>query len=311
MSKEVTGADGKGFEELLSLGLMVDDPLRPGLHIPAEPERVSRTLRNRAVETLADVTAFLEQLPDLEAAVEDEFRRAQRTNTAAVELILDWDQINGRLARATDATERDVITSHPGRRDRLHMSQIRSRDEQLLRRGVKLRTLYHHTNRHDHWNRKWVAFVTELGAQVRTVPTPIPKMIIFDSREAFIGVYEDGQLQPGALHIRHTEIVEFLRTVFDLQWERADPWVPGASESPEPGGDSTENGSTPVTTPEHRSILWGLSQGKSQKQVAKEHGMSERTLISRLNVLKERLGIPTLPALMYWYGTSDERHLQD
>ncbi|MFD8079188.1 hypothetical protein ACFV3E_41925 [Streptomyces sp. NPDC059718] len=311
LQEQVISPDRKEVEELARLGVVVPDPTRPGFYIPAEPDRVAKTLRGGAVQALSAVTGYLAQLPGFVDAMTDEFRRAQRTETAAVEVITEHDDINGRLARASDALQSDAMTCHPGRRDRVVLENVEERDDKLLARGIKLRTLYHQSNRPDHWTGRWVRFVTERGAQVRTLPTPLPKLIIFDDREAFVGVYENGELMPGALHIRHAQIVGFVRAVFELHWERAEPWVPGVEPSLDPGGDQAERGRTPFTTPETRSILHGLAQGKSQKQVAKEHGISERTLISRLNVLKARLDIPTLPALMFWYGRSDERLLQD
>ncbi|MFE0632627.1 hypothetical protein ACFW3D_37440 [Streptomyces sp. NPDC058864] len=271
---------------------------------------MAETMREAAVTTLSRVHGYLAQLPGFVDAMTDEFTRSQRTGTAVVEAITKYEDINGRLARATHSAQHEVVTCHPGRRDRVLLENVRERDDKLLARGLKLRTLYQESNRHDHPTGRWVAFVTERGAQVRTLASALPKMIFFDDREAFVGIYENGELMPGALHIRHEEIVRFIRAVFELYWERADPWVPGASTNSESQDDQDE-AVTPVTTPETRSILYGLAQGKSQKKVAEEHGMSERTLISRLNVLKERLDKPTLPALMYWYGTSDERLLQD
>ncbi|MFF3256451.1 hypothetical protein ACFYWP_36965 [Actinacidiphila glaucinigra] len=271
---------------------------------------MAEALRGSAVQTLTTVTGFLAQLPGFMEVMTDEFRRAQRTETAVVEIINKYEDINGRLSRAALSAQ-EVITCHPGRRQRELLELVEERDDKLLSRGAKLRTLYPATNRHDDWNRKWVSFVTERGAQVRTYPGPFPKMVVFDNREALIGIYADGELGAGALHIRHKEIVGFLRAVFELFWERADPWLPGSDARAETAEDQEDGAAGPYTTPETRSILWGLAQGKSQKLVAKEHGMSERTLISRLNKLKERLNIQTLPALMYWYGTSPERLIQD
>ncbi|MGI5254113.1 TrmB family transcriptional regulator [Actinacidiphila glaucinigra] len=310
LQNQATASEEPALDELSRLGLVVADPMRPGMYIPAEPGRVANALRGIATETLSAVAEYLTHLPRFMDAVTDEFRRAEQAGTATLEHVTDYDEVNGRLARATDAAVHEVLTSQPGRRNREQLLQVEERDEDLLGRGVKLRTTYHESTRHDDWSLRWVRFVTERGAQVRTLPGPFVKMIVFDYREAFVGVYEGGELGPGALHVRNDQIVWFMRQVFELNWAAATPWVPRAAASSNPAEGSVE-GAGIVTTPQQRSILWGLAQGKTQEQVAKDHGMSTRTLTNRLEPLKDATVLRTVPALLYWYATSQDRHIQD
>lgn len=301
---------------LQDLTLVVPDPQRGGAPVPAEPRRVERALTSRYIEQVRAAAATLASLPSLMDRVDDEFERASNSfSGGGVDLVEYYEDINARLARASDAAQVECLTSHPGRRAPERIMVTKERDKALLERGIGLRTLYGEVNRRDSWTREWVEMVTthpaEPGALVRTSDFPPIKMIIFDRTEAFLGRYlPNGELGEGSWHVRHPGIVSLLVESFNVHWRLSTPWTPGVQAPSDPAEGAGRSGSIPLLDNDPRllSILWGLSSGDGRDRVASLHTMSVKTLDKHLAALKIAMGAQTLFELGYKFGRHVEKH---
>jgi hypothetical protein len=71
------------------------------------------------------------------------------------------------------------------------MEASRPLDEMLLRRGVRVLTVYLDSVRNDPQNRKYVEWMLELGGEVRIAAILPLRMTIFDRKIAVVPIYPD------------------------------------------------------------------------------------------------------------------------
>ncbi|WP_251058750.1 MULTISPECIES: hypothetical protein [unclassified Streptomyces] len=91
----------------------------------------------------------------------------------------DLGAVRGLIAELVAVAEREVLTSQPGGGRPLEtLEESIGRDESLLARGVRMRTIYQHTARYSRPTAAYVERVTALGAQVRTLGDGLMRMLI-------------------------------------------------------------------------------------------------------------------------------------
>ncbi|MFD9792135.1 LuxR C-terminal-related transcriptional regulator [Streptomyces sp. NPDC059070] len=291
-----------GFADLDAVGLLVHDPVRDAF-VVAELRLVQERLEKRATDQLIQAAEGMSAIPQFLHLVADlRERHSEAGGSFDRAVFLDGlDNVHAEMAAAVDAAQVDVLTAHPAKRPRRLVANSQERDLALLRRGVAMRTMYHPVNRGVPAVREWAQAVTDAGAQVRTLSSPFLKMVIVDSSHAFITDFVQGRDHTqGAWLIRHPAIVAFIREVFEQTWQQADPWDGTSGRAPV---------SPAYTTPTLRTMLRGVCAGKSQTQIGKQLGVSERTVSGQLSALREQLGLQTSAQLVYWWATSPEREL--
>ena len=151
-----------------------------------------------------------------------------------------------------------------------------SRDSELLRRGVRLRTLYHHTARFNGPSQAYVATASALGAQYRTAHQLCGRMIIFDRELAFL---PDRSGTWGAVVVREPSIVHFLCELFEQIWSEAQPF-----------SDAAADGLEAVAKDLDRTILWLLANGLKDETIGRRLGMSLRTTRKHIADIMQTLG---------------------
>lgn len=159
-----------------------------------------------------------------------------------------------------------------------------------LGRGVAQRTLYQHSARTHPPTLEYVRTVCAAGAQVRTLDEMFDRLMIFDDSVAFIptsSAYTDE-----ALEIRQPAIVWFLRNVFENAWSRAIEVVPAqARTSPDVAKDL------------ERALARMLVAGHTEEKIARELGLSRRTVAEHTSRLSRRLGSNSRAQLGYLIAT--------
>jgi DNA-binding CsgD family transcriptional regulator len=153
------------------------------------------------------------------------------------------------------------------------LEQALSRDLTMLRRGVRMRTLYQHSARHHGPTRDYVQRVTEYGAQVRTCPELFGRLVAFDRAVAFIPHHS---MPGGAAVVRDTSTLSFLQRAFDLAWDLATPFA-GSMDKPALGELQ-------------HSILRLLAEGTRDETIARRLGISLRTCRKHVAEIFEQLG---------------------
>ncbi|BDM71260.1 hypothetical protein HEK616_47470 [Streptomyces nigrescens] len=118
--------------------------------------------------------------------------------------------------------------------------------------------------------------LTRSGGQIRTLASVPPSLLIVDRAIALVFV-DDGEAHAGALEVRGTAVVGFLTSWFEHLWAAAEPFAL------EPAYD--DDG---LSGPE-RKVLRALAEGQTDQVVARELGLSVRTIRRMVSGLMLRL----------------------
>ncbi|MDJ0382927.1 helix-turn-helix domain-containing protein [Streptomyces sp. G-G2] len=220
-------------------------------------------LRMRATHDEMDlVRRRLDALvPEYEAGA----ARRDLEGLAALELVTDLGAVRAVIAELVASCEREVLTSQPGGgRPPATLEEAIGRDESVLARGVRMRTLYQHTARYSRPTAAYVERVTARGAQVRTLGDGLMRMIVVDGRTALMAVPD---VSGAALVVREPAVVHFMTEAFERSWVEAEPFA--STVSPDQARSLSDE--------LRQKIVRLLSEGLEDKVIARRLGMSERT----------------------------------
>ncbi|CAM5548132.1 hypothetical protein SBADM41S_06722 [Streptomyces badius] len=92
--------------------------------------------------------------------------------------------------------------------------------QELLERGVRMRTLYQHTAQFHQGTAAYVEHVAPLGGEVRTTASGFPRMLVFDRRVAVLALKGHPE---GALVLRNENVIDVLVDTFERTWVGARP----------------------------------------------------------------------------------------
>ncbi|MFI6149300.1 LuxR C-terminal-related transcriptional regulator [Streptomyces sp. NPDC051109] len=195
-----------------------------------------------------------------------------------LELLENVQDVRNTLNQASDRCRMEVLASQPGGGARVPeaMEEGLVRDRAMLARGVRLRTLYHHTARFNGPSQAYVAAASALGGQYRTAHELFGRLIVFDREVAFIPV-RDGSW--GAVVIREPSTVAYLCEVFEQTWDRATPFA-----------DAADQGLEEVSREIDETIVRLLAAGLKDEAIARRLGMSLRTARRHIADIMEELG---------------------
>lgn len=217
------------------------------------------------------------------------WRRAPQAIAAGPFMYLPRAEIDPFIAGLVADCEEEMLTAQPQAiRDMRLMPTGVLRDTALLERGAKIRTLYQHSARRNTVTRKYVAAVTELGSEVRTLDEFFNRMIVVDRQVAIIPSKETHDI---ALVVREPGVVAYLVDVFERAWERGRPFT------------SKEASVMKDIASEQRSMtLRMLIEGHSDPVSAKRLGVSPRTYAGYISDLKDEFDAETRFQLGYTIG---------
>ncbi|GAA3190061.1 MULTISPECIES: helix-turn-helix transcriptional regulator [Streptomyces] len=189
----------------------------------------------------------------------------RRSNPESLDVLENVQDVRGALNQASVTCSREVLSCQPGGGARVPeaMEEALRRDETMLRRGISIRTLYHHTARFNGPSQAYVVAASRLGAQYRTAHELFGRFIAFDREVAFIPV-ADGSW--GAVVIREPSTVAYLCDIFERTWDMATPF------SSTSGQDLGQ-----VSREINETIVRLLGAGLKDEAIARRLGMSLRT----------------------------------
>ncbi|WP_328837801.1 helix-turn-helix transcriptional regulator [Streptomyces europaeiscabiei] len=269
------------------------------------------------VEPAAPATALHRLLRGIEDRVAEERRREEKLATAfepllriaerqtapagdgtpAITMLSSTERINIAITEATTEASREVLciqphTHHHGRRGQVSQVVSFDRDQALLDRDVRIRTLYPHTLRH---SPMILARYEQLRghAEARTLDEVTDRLILVDRTVAFIpaGSHPDRTM---ALEIRHPALISFFATTFERLWYLATPMYPEAVQLPVIDG----------VTPRQRAIAHLLIEGHTDTAIADRLGLNVRTARLHIAKLAALLGSENRAQLGYLIGRS-------
>ena len=188
----------------------------------------------------------------------------------------------------SDAEQELLFAQPQDRRGVKQLAEVVAREIALLRRGVRMRTLYQHAARRGSDTRKYVAAVSAEGAEVRTLDEFFNRLIVVDRRTAVIPSHEGLE---AAMVISEPSMVLYLVDMFERHWERARPFT------------SSETSLMRDIAAEQRAMtIRMLLEGRADPAGAKRLGVSPRTYAAYVADLKNEFEVETRFQLGYEMG---------
>ncbi|MEV4439115.1 LuxR C-terminal-related transcriptional regulator [Streptomyces sp. NPDC049577] len=188
------------------------------------------------------------------------------------------DGIGEKLAVLTRKVQHEVRAFAPGG---AHSGEsLRAAEplaDQLLARGVRMRTVHLNSVRDNPAGMAHIERLTGNGGEVRTAPLLPARMIILDRSCAVVAAGADG-CEEGATVFREEGVLSALITLFEHVWASASPV--GTVPRRDAAG----------LTPQERAVLECLYLGLTDEAVAHRLGVSPRTARRIANGLMRRLG---------------------
>ena len=195
-----------------------------------------------------------------------------------VEQLLGLDRIRDRLATLTREVTDEFLTFAPGGPQTAeNMAASRPLNQDLLGRGVRMRTIYLDSVRANRPTVEHASWLARLGGQVRTVPALPTRMIIMDRRTAMIPVSSD-DTAAGAVLLTGQGTLTALCALFETTWDSAQPL-----------GETAPTDAHGLTG-QQATTLRLLAEGHTDETIAKRLGVSHRTARRIASELMDRLG---------------------
>ncbi|MFJ1753805.1 hypothetical protein [Kitasatospora sp. NPDC088134] len=270
------------LRELLDIGLVVPDVNDPEVLIAVDPQQLTAGLstawQRSALELLTRAASLPADLHDLVQAYGNTSPAHQ--GGGMVEHLSGKTEINRRLAEFMEQANHEVLSAQPGGGARAFPAAAAiALDVGMLRRGVARRTIYQPSTRYSAPTREYVAAMTKEGGEVRTLGEPFTRLIVVDRAVAIIPF--DGNTERAAI-VRDEAVIAYLVNSFEICWERAIPFLGGNEVPPE------------VVSRLRQNIIRMLLQGVGHRVIARNLGLSERTLARHIAELREEYDAETL-----------------
>lgn len=273
---------------LLALGLLRSVPGEPGVLVPIPPETATAALVKPVEQSILESRQIIEEIRSALSAFTSVYLQARRQEDIPISLLIGRTAISNALEHAVNACENELITVQPGSgRSPEYLSEALERDLEILAKGVRQRSIYQHSIRMHQPTLEYIERVTAAGAQVRTTPEVVDRVIICDDKVAFIPTGERRESE--ALELRHPALIRFLRANFERQWESAHTVHPANLQA------SREH----VLDDTQRSIARMLVSGHTDDSIARRLGLSRRTVATRVGEISQRLGSSSRAQLGY------------
>lgn len=250
-----------------------------GQYRPVSPQTaLSALLARRRAETEAAFTAVWDTVDDL--AGEYRASRLQQDPTGLVEVITGEDEITLRVAElmASVRTHFWVLDRPP------YLGPYTADAEEaltmdLLGRGVDIRSVYTPEALAQPGRLELITRLAQLGEGARILPVLPFRLRIMDRRVALVALVAGRYDRIAVVH--RSGLLDAILELFDTYWQRAQSVVATAPATP--GGPS----------PEDLQLLKMLQAGYKDQAIARQLGMSARTVTRRIAAIASGLGLDT------------------
>lgn len=262
---------------LTELGLLKADLHDPARLRPVDPDLVASVVTNSMEAAIRTQQDELHRIRDQFGQLRGHYMDSLSRVPVGFEVIPRLEEVRAALNHVSAQCTTEILTTQPGgNRVPEVLEEALARDTEMLSRGVRMRTLYHHTARFNGPSQAYVARASALGAEYRTAHELFGRLIVFDRRVAFIPERGDAW---GAVVIREPSVVDYLCEVFERAWSQAEPF-----------SDAATDGFELVAKDIDRTIVRLLAVGLKDETIARRIGMSLRTARKHIADIMETLG---------------------
>ena len=249
--------------------------------------QVVAPMGQRGAELIAESAQWASELGPLAQS----WRRSPHAAVDQFTTIRDVETIRSFLATLVNEAAEELLTAQPQHQRNIKgLADVVNREVAALGRGVRMRTLYQHAARRNADTRKYVALVSEAGAQARTLDEFFNRLIVVDRRIAIIPG-RDGT--GSAVVIREASIVAYLVDMFERHWERGRPFTSGESVLVQD-----------IAAEQRAMTIRMLLEGRPDPAGAARLGVSPRTYAGYVADLKSEFDSETRFQLGYAMGKS-------
>ncbi|WP_307856693.1 LuxR C-terminal-related transcriptional regulator [Catenulispora pinistramenti] len=253
----------------------------PGLLVPITAEAaLAQLLRQQEQELAEQQRRFQEKRDQITRTVTADLDAGGGVGDPAqrVEHVIGADAIHSRFEQLAYSTTQSIDSLLPvtGLSEQ-SLADAWPLDTELLRRGVKVRTMYLEAVRNDLPLLTYVRNLQAAGAQIRTSPTLPQRLCISDRRIAVVPL-KPGIRGYGVAVISAPGVIASLLELFEAVWHHAAPLDVGNPVDTATGLSDTE-----------RSLLTLLAGGTTDETAAKKLGVSLRTVRRIMADLMQRL----------------------
>lgn len=284
-------ADDVAWTELRRAGFVAGGLDEPILLNPAVAVRgMERRLLTEWTALNEEIVVLYRTFESMRAAYE----RSEWSATSApesIETIVGTEAVEAAVENAFQQCEHEVRTARTGSGVSAQWLDRAPHHEQLLERGVRTRMLLQHVARFYAPIRSYVARVTELGSQVRTLDEFFEQLTVVDDAVAFLST---GDRHADIVAVRHPVIIHFLVDVFDRAWTRGLPFSPAQdTDTLKQAVDSTR-----------LAVMRLVVEGNTDEVGARRLGLSLRNYREHVRALMAQFGVHTRAQLGYRIGAS-------
>lgn len=246
-------------------------PISPEVGLAAYIHRRETEIHSQQLE-LATIRAATAELTATYAS------QRGRQGNVGLEQLEGVNEVRARLSELARHAGSEILAFMPGGAQSPEaLEASRPLDEQSLSAGVKLRTIYLDSVRNCRATTEYARWLSELGGEIRTMPSLPLRMLIADRSVALLPVSPD-DTRAGAVILRAPGVVTALLALFEMVWERAAPLHGGSRPA--------------VDAPSEQEIelLRLLQKGHTDEVAAKKLGLSLRTARRMMSAISARLG---------------------
>lgn len=281
-------------QRLLMLGLLHSLPGDDGRLQAVAPTTAVMRISGAVLQSMAEAQRQTSRLSSLMAA----FTPAYTATLAAghphggTERLMTLDAVRTAISELSAHTHYEILTSQPGGpRPEEQLREALGRTEDVLGRGVSMRTLYQRSAQFSQVTVDYVRYVTRLGARIRTLDDAFMRLIVFDRKTAIISLRAQEQ---GALLVHDPDIVEFVVQAYERAWAMGQPFPTRYERKQVIDASETMK----------QSITRLLVEGLEVAVIAKRLGVSPRTCQRHISEIMDRLGARNRLQAGYLIGQS-------
>ncbi len=261
------------LRDLEAIGLVSRSASEHGRYVPVPPQVALHSL---LVDRQTDLRRAESELSRLVLAYRD--AATTRSRTDVVDVINGREAVSRRLAQLQRSARREVRTLVTPPTIAVSRADNQATEDEAVARGVRYRVVLARPVLDEPGMAHAVATSLVAGEQIRVAAEVPVKLMVADDRLALVSLVDrvgDGLV--GALLVHPSELLDALCALFELTWRTAQPIEPHAHA----GDELTEI---------ERHVLSLLLAGLTDRSVAMQLGVSERSVQRHVRAVMDRVG---------------------